>query len=180
MEQQAVQKQQDKNFRYIVRIADTDLDGKKHILIALRKIKGVGIMYANFACNTADVDKTKKAGYLSVEEVKKLEDVVKNPLRYGAPEWILNRRNAPETGHDSHLLTANLMFAKENDIKAMKKTKSYKGLRHVWGLTVRGQKTKSNFRRNKGKSSLGVQKKKVQQASKSGKEKPAAGKGSKK
>jgi len=43
----------------------------------------------------------------------------------------------------------------------MKKTKSYKGLRHQWGLPVRGQRTKANFRKNKGKSSLGVQKKRV-------------------
>ena len=41
----------------------------------------------------------------------------------------------------------------------MKKVKSYKGVRHSAGLTVRGQKTKSNFRRNKGKLSLGVKKK---------------------
>ena len=158
---EAVSKPVDKNFRYMVRIANTDLDGKKHILPALKKIKGVGIMYANFACNQAGVDKTKKAGYLDVNEMKRLEDVIKNPLKFNAPDWLLNRRKDPESGHDLHLLTSDLSFARENDIKLMKKIKSYKGLRHAWGLTVRGQKTRSNFRRNKGKTSLGVQKKKV-------------------
>jgi small subunit ribosomal protein S13 len=52
-----------------------------------------------------------------------------------------------------------LKFAKENDVKMMKKIKSYRGLRHQWSLPVRGQRTKSNFRRNKGKGSLGVKRK---------------------
>ena len=144
----------------MVRIANTDLDGKKPILRALRKIKGVGIMFANFACRKAGVNLTAKTGYLEQEDVQKLEDVIKNPLKHDAPDWILNRRKDPETGQDTHLITADLTFAKENDIKRMKMTKSYKGLRHAWGLTLRGQKTKSNFRKNKGKSSLGVSKKK--------------------
>ena len=43
----------------------------------------------------------------------------------------------------------------------MKKIRSYKGVRHTFGLPVRGQSTKSNFRKNKGKGSLGVQRKKI-------------------
>ena len=50
-------------------------------------------------------------------------------------------------------------FAEETDIKRMKKTRSYRGVRHGMGLPVRGQRTKSNFRKNKGKASLGVAKK---------------------
>ena len=50
-----------------------------------------------------------------------------------------------------HLLTGNLTFYKENDIKRMKKIKSLKGMRHQKGLPVRGQRTKSHFRKNKGK-----------------------------
>jgi ribosomal protein S13 len=42
----------------------------------------------------------------------------------------------------------------------MKKTKSNKGFRHHWGLPLRGQRTKNNFRKNKGKGSLGVKKSK--------------------
>jgi small subunit ribosomal protein S13 len=33
----------------------------------------------------------------------------------------------------------------------MKKIRSYKGMRHAYGLPVRGQRTKSKFRKNKGK-----------------------------
>ncbi len=145
-------------FKHIIRIANTDLDGKKHILIALGKIKGVSVMFANMALSMAGIDKTRKAGELIDSEASKLNDIILNPQKYGAPEWMLNRRLDPETGENAHLLMADLDFAKDNDIKRMKKLKSYKGLRHQWRLPVRGQRTKSNFRRNKGKG-LGVKKK---------------------
>ena len=64
-----------------------------------------------------------------------------------------------EDGKDFHLLTGNLSFAEENDVKRLKKIRSYRGIRHGQGLPVRGQKTKANFRKNKGKVSLGVAKK---------------------
>jgi small subunit ribosomal protein S13 len=73
---------------------------------------------------------------------------------------MLNRRKDYETGEDIHLLSSDLAFTQDNDIKMMKKMKSYKGMRHARGLTVRGQKTRANFRRNKGKVA-GVQKKKA-------------------
>lgn len=171
-------KSKEADFKYMVRIVNTDLDGKKQILYALRKIKGIGINYANFVCGVANVNKQTKAGYLSTEQVKRIEEVIKNPLKYNAPEWMLNRRSDPETGIDSHLLSADLIFMNEKDIKEMKKTKSYKGLRHAWGLTVRGQRTKSNFRKNKGKGSLGVKKKSVGQPAAPAK--PAASKPGKK
>jgi len=73
---------------------------------------------------------------------------------------MLNRRKDYETGEDKHLLSSDLAFTKDNDIKMLKKIKSYKGMRHAFGLPVRGQRTRSNFRRNKGKVT-GVQKKKI-------------------
>ncbi len=146
-------------FRHIVRIADTDLKGEKAILYAMKKIKGVDVMYANMALSLAGVDKTRKAGDLMDSEVKKIEEALKNPDKFNAPEWLLNRRKDYESGSDKHLFSADLDFEKENDIKRMKKNKTYKGFRHQWGLTVRGQRTKSNFRKNKGKG-LGVKRKK--------------------
>lgn len=145
-------------FKHIIRIASTDLDGKKQILYALRKIKGVDVMYANMALAAAGIEKSKKAGDLIDSEAQKLNDIILNPKKFGAPEWMLNRRKDIETGEDTHLLMADLDFSKENDIKRMKKVKSYKGLRHQWKLPVRGQRTKSNFRRTKGKG-LGVKRK---------------------
>ncbi len=162
MAEQKVEDKEKDNFRYFVRIANTDLDGNKSIGLALRKIKGVNFMFSNLICNLAGVDKTAKTGYLNDEPIKKIDDVLNNPLKYNAPSWMLNRRKNYEDGKDNHLFTGNLSFAEENDVKRMKKIRSYRGVRHGKGLPVRGQRTKSNFRKNKGKASLGVVKKQQQ------------------
>jgi len=158
-EQQAKESKEKDDFKYFVRITNTDLDGNKQIAHALKKIKGVSFMFSNMICNLADVDKTAKTGYLKDEEVKKLDDVLNNPLKYNVPSWMLNRRKNYEDGKDYHIVTGNLSFAEETDVKRMKKIRSYRGVRHGIGLPVRGQRTKSNFRKNKGKASLGVKKK---------------------
>ncbi|MBW2990847.1 30S ribosomal protein S13 [Candidatus Woesearchaeota archaeon] len=161
MEEKTKNPAEDKEFKHLVRIANTDIKGQKHVLYALTGIKGVNVMFANAVCRKARVPVTKKAGYLSDDEVKALESVISKPLQAGIPVWMLNRKKDYDSGKDKHLLGGELDFSHEMDIKRMKKTKSYKGLRHQWGLPVRGQKTRSNFRRNKGKGSLGVQRKKV-------------------
>jgi small subunit ribosomal protein S13 len=139
--------------RYILRIANTDLNGEKPISLALCKIKGVSHMFAHALCYVGGIDKMKKAGDLSEAEEKRLNELIRNPRGAGIPEWILNRRNDVESGEDMHLIGSDIAYAKENDIKRMKKIKTYKGLRHAVGLPVRGQRTKSNFRKNKKKGS---------------------------
>lgn len=137
--------------KYFVRIANTDLDGKKPIYHSLTSIKGVGPMFANMLCNIAKIDRNKKTGYLSKEEAELLDKILADPSKYNAPEWMFNRRRDVEDNVSKHLVTSNLEFVTGNDIKIMKKIKSYKGMRHAAGLPVRGQRTKSNFRKNKGK-----------------------------
>jgi small subunit ribosomal protein S13 len=144
------------NFRHIVRIANTDVKGEKQVHMAIHKIKGVSFMFSNFICHSAKVESRKIAGNLTDEEVQKLEDVIKNPAKYKCPEWMLNRRKDYDTGADMHLINTDWDLSVDADMKRMKKVKSYKGLRHMIGQTVRGQRTKSNFRKNKGKVSLGV------------------------
>jgi len=148
------QPKKETDMRYLVRVYNTDLDGSKSVLISLQKIKGVGFMLANAICTHNKINKLKKTGELTPDEIKRIEDVLKNPTKL--PLWMLNRRKDPETGSDVHLTANDLNFIKDNDIKMMKKIKSYKGVRHMFGLTVRGQRTKSNFRKNKGKVHLGV------------------------
>ena len=143
-------------FKHLVRIVNTDLQGEKHTVKALTGIKGVGDMFANAVCSVAKIDKTEKIGNLDDEAIKRLDEIVKNPASFGIPEWLFNRKRDPTTGEDKHFLTTDLIVANENDVKMMKKIKSYRGVRHMFRLPVRGQKTRSNFRRNKGKGSLGV------------------------
>ncbi len=139
------------DFKYIVRIANTDLDGKKQMIMALQKIKGISFMLANAFCAAANVDKIKRAGDLSDDEIQKLDALIKEKKPNGIPAWLFNRRKDFETGEDMHLIGGDLTFSKESDIRLMKKIKCYKGIRHMQGATVRGQRTRSNFRKNKGK-----------------------------
>ena len=151
--------QKKEDFRHLVRIANADLNGNKGIYTALQSIKGVGFMFANMICKQANLNRAKKAGELTDVEIKKIEEILEKPLSSKCPIWLLNRRKDSETGLDKHLVSGDIMFVQETDVKIMKKIRSYKGTRHMSGLPVRGQKTKSNFRKNKGKVSLGVKKK---------------------
>lgn len=139
------------DFKHLVRIANTDLHGKKVLVPALKDIKGVGMPLAHAICKVTKIEATKRVGDLTDSEISKLEDAVKMPLTYGIPTWMLNRRRDPETGEDNHLLTNELAYAKEQDIKLLRRIKCYRGVRHAVGLPCRGQRTRSNFRPNKGK-----------------------------
>ncbi len=153
----------DANFRHLVRVANVDLQGAKQIRLALTQIKGVGINFADAICKVAGVDQRAKTGYLSLDQVAKLEKILNAPRASGFPDWMLNRRKDFETNETKHLITGTLTFVRDNDIKRLKKIKNLKGMRHSLGLPVRGQKTKAHFRKNKGKV-VGVTKKKVASA----------------
>lgn len=150
--------EQKQELKYFVRIANTDLDGNKPIQHALTKIKGLSFMFSNAILNVAGIEKAKKAGYLPDEHVARIDEIIKDPSKFGIPPWLFNRKMDPEDGTDRHLTSTTLTFTQDNDIKMMKKMKSYKGIRHSLGLPVRGQRTRSNFRKNKGKV-MGVKKK---------------------
>lgn len=171
--------EQKPNFKYIVRVANVDVQGNRPTNIALTQIKGIGINLANIVCICANVDRAEKAGNLDDEQVKKLNQVVGNLAAHGLPSWLFNRRKDYDTGNDMHLLTGNITFYRENDIKRLKKIKSLKGVRHGKGLPVRGQRTKSHFRTNKGKV-VGVEKKKIAPATAEGGKKEGGKKEAKK
>lgn len=147
------------DFQHLVRIAKTDLKGEEPLYKSLTKIKGIGFIFANAVVTVSGIKKSQKTGYLTADEIKKIDSIIKDPIKANIPEWAFNRKKDPESGNNTHLTGADLDFVKENDIKLMKKIKSYKGVRHIRGLPARGQKTKSNFRKNKGKVT-GVKRKK--------------------
>jgi len=148
----------EEKIKYLVRLVNTDLNGNKPLYHTLNKIKGISYSFANAVCNVIDIDKTKKVGALTKEELTKIEDVIRNPSKYSIPAWLLNRRKDFDTGKDMHLLTSDLKLRTEFDIKNLKKIKSYRGIRHAMGLPTRGQRTRAHFRKG---TALGVQKKKV-------------------
>ena len=145
-------------FRHIVRVNNTDLKGDKAIYLSIQKIKGIGENFARAVCTLAKIDYMKITGEFTDKDVKAIEAVLENPLKAGVPEYYLNRIKDYETGENKHLFTSDLDFEKDQDIKRMKKMKSNVGLRHQWRLPVRGQRTGSNFRPNKGKAAVGKKK----------------------
>jgi ribosomal S13/S18-like protein len=48
------------NFQHILRLLNTNVDGKQKVMYALTKIKGVGRRYSNLVCKKADVDLNKR------------------------------------------------------------------------------------------------------------------------
>ena len=141
--------------QHFLRVASTDLVGAKPIYMALTKIKGIGRNYARALCHTLQLDPYKLAGLYTPEDTKKLEEALqKSPL----PAWMHNRQKDRESGESPHLIGPDLKITLENELKLERRLRSYRGLRTAVGLTVRGQRTRSNFRRNKGKV-VGVAKK---------------------
>ncbi len=139
----------------IIRIMQKDIEGEMKLYPGLTKIKGVSWSLSNAACIKIGFDKNRKIESLSEEEIKKIEEFLKNP---DIPKFLKNRQKDFDTGKDEHLIGTNLDLRKEFDIKRMKKIKSYKGYRHVAGLPVRGQRTKAHFRKNRSKGA-GIKKK---------------------
>lgn len=140
----------------VVRVLSKDIEGKNKIYVGLTKIKGVSWGFANTICKALNIDKNRKIGSLTKEEIVKIFEFVKNPE---IPKFLMNRQKDFESGKNKHLTGTELELQSEFDIKRLKKIKSYKGYRHMAGLPVRGQRTKAHFRKNK-KKGVGIKTKK--------------------
>ena len=132
----------------VVRIISKDIEGGMKIYPGLKKIKGVSWSLSNAVCNTLKIDKNRKIGSLTNDEIKKISEFIKSPQ---VPTFIINRRHDFQTGKDKHLSGTDLELQTEFDIKRLKKIRSYRGIRHSAGLPTRGQRTRSNFRKNRRK-----------------------------
>ena len=141
----------------IVRIGETDIDGNRQIYIGLTQIKGVGFMFSNAICKVLGLNPHGKIGELTNQQIKEIENILKNPQEYGIPSWMYNRRKDLETGKDLHLTASELEFKQKEDIRKLIDMKAYRGIRHMFGLKVRGQKTRSTGRRGR---TVGVVRKK--------------------
>ncbi|MDD3160277.1 MAG: 30S ribosomal protein S13 [Candidatus ainarchaeum sp.] len=157
------------DMEFIVRIIGKDLDGSKRISQGLQGIKGIGLRLGGIIeskfCKVNKIPTTTKLGELTKEQVESLEKVISNPTTFDLPNWVLNRQKDYDTNKNLHLTMNDLDFQSRNDFSRLAEIKSYKGLRHSWGLTVRGQKTK-NTHRGKGATVVGVSKEKEKPATK--------------
>ncbi|GAA5809258.1 ribosomal 40S subunit protein S18B [Mucor flavus] len=145
------------HFQHIIRLLNTNVDGRVKIQIALTSVKGVGRRFANIACKKADIDLTKRAGELSSEELERIVTILQNPAQYKIPNWFLNRQKDIVDGKSSQVISNVLDTKYRDDLERLKKIRAHRGLRHYWGVRVRGQHTKTTGRRGR---VVGVSKKK--------------------
>ncbi len=141
----------------LIRILAKDIEGGLNVYVGLTKIKGISWGLSNAICKSLNLDKKRKIGSLTKEEIERINNFLKDAK---VPVYLLNRKLDSETGENKHLIGSSLELQKELDIGRLKKIKSYRGLRHALNLPLRGQRTRSHFRRNKRKS-VGIKKKAV-------------------
>ena len=147
----------DANFTHILRVCNTNIDGRRKVVFALRRIKGVGRRFATLVCKKADIDMTLRAGELKQEQVDRIVAVLQNPQEFKIPVWMYNRQKDVVDGSNSQLLSNAIETKLREDLERMKKMKMHRGLRHMWHLRVRGQHTKTTGRHGR---TVGVSKKK--------------------
>ena len=144
------------DFAYILRMADSDVDGLKPIAIGLTSIKGVGMRTSQQICRLAGINGKTLGGHLSEEEQDSLRSAI-DDYATTVPWWLVNRQRDLGTNEDAHIVAMEVKMTRDDDISRMAGIKAYRGMRHRSGHKVRGQRLRSNGRKG---SSLGVEKKK--------------------
>ncbi|KAJ3332283.1 ribosomal 40S subunit protein S18B, partial [Kappamyces sp. JEL0680] len=144
-------------FQYIIRLLNTNIDGKRKIQYAMMAIKGIGARYSNLVLKKADIDLSKRAGELTNDELERVVTIMQNPRQYKIPDWFLNRQKDIKDGKYSQTIANGLDNKFREDLERLKKIRAHRGLRHYWGVRVRGQHTKTTGRKGR---VVGVTKKK--------------------
>jgi small subunit ribosomal protein S13 len=145
------------DFAYILRMADSDIDGLKPIAIGLTSIKGVGMRTSQQICRLAGINGKSLGGHLSEEDQDSLRSAI-DDYATTVPWWLVNRQRDLGTNEDAHIVAMEVKMTRDDDISRMAGIKAYRGMRHRSGHKVRGQRLRSNGRKG---STLGVEKKKI-------------------
>ena len=147
---------EDSDFKYIIRIANSDVSGEERLANALTSIKGIGPRISNAVIQKLGLNPNELAGKLDDKNIESIENAIIS-LNEHVPNWLLNRQKDYDTGENVHTVSVDLKMTHDEDLNRMKKVKSYKGIRHASGHKVRGQRTYSNGRKG---LALGVSRKK--------------------
>ena len=142
-------------YKHILRIAGKDIEGSKKVIVALSKVKGIGYNFAHVLLQSLNINTNSRVGFLTDRELADIEAAIRDPSKSGMPEWYWNRRKDMDTGSDRHLITSDLEFMISNDIDREKTILSWRGYRHMFGLRVRGQSTRTTGRKG---GAVGVKK----------------------
>ena len=111
----------------MMRILGITVPNEKRLEIGLTVLYGIGISRARRILDQVGIDRGKKAKDLTPEEENKIRVVI-----------------------EGILIEGNLKREISANIKRLKDIKSYRGIRHMKRLPVRGQRTKTNSRTIRG------------------------------
>ncbi|MBI2121904.1 MAG: 30S ribosomal protein S13 [Candidatus Sungbacteria bacterium] len=111
-----------------MRIVGINIPDNKKIEFALPYIYGVGLPAARKILRSSQVDPQKTAKDLTPPEINRIREIIE--------------RNYKIEGD----LRRDIML----NIKRLKEIQTYRGARHIRGLPVRGQRTKTNSRTRRG------------------------------
>lgn len=147
MSNQGISKLSVEEFKHILRIAGKDIDGSRKSVVALSQVKGVGYNLSQVILQSLNINPYLRIGFLTDKELSDIENALKNISTVGVPKWYLNRQKDMDSGTDMHLITSDLDFTQSNDVEREKSVMSWRGYRHMFGLRVRGQCTRTTGRK---------------------------------
>ena len=145
-------------YKHIVRVGGTDIDGQESLLQGLTRIRGVGLRLSKAMITHLELDPDLRLGYVTDAAISKIEKTLRDPIAAGLPDWFVNRPRDRMSGRMLHLTGSDLDFAQRNDVDRLRRIKSWRGIRHSLGLKVRGQHTRTTGR---GGVAVGVSRKKL-------------------
>lgn len=110
------------------RIAGVDVPNEKRVAVALTRIYGIGPTRAKEIVVRANIDPGVRAGKLTEDEISRIAGLIEQGF----------------------VVEGQLRRQVQQNIQRLKDIRCYRGLRHIRGLPVRGQRTRTNARTRKG------------------------------
>lgn len=140
-------KDEDENpdFKFLVRIVNTDIEGQIPLYLALPTVRGIGRRVSIMVTDSLGYDRFKRIGDFTDDEIDRIAGAIEN-IHEIIPSWMMNRRKDYDSGDDVHIVGTEVQVARRDDINRFKKIRCYRGIRHERGHKVRGQRLKSNGR----------------------------------
>lgn len=132
----------------LLRLFNTNIDGKYCLCLALTRIKGIGRRLAKVVCQKAGINPYIRAGEVTEEQSKILTTIISDPVANNIPVWFVNKRKELFSGKDLHINTTMFDQQDREELERLKRAKANRGLRLAAGLKVRGQRTKCTGRRH--------------------------------
>ena len=121
----------------MARIIGVEIPGEKRIDIALRYIYGIGPTTANEILHRASIPAHVRAKDLDEQQLSQIVHAIQD---------------------GKYVIEGDLRREIGMNLKRLQSIKSYRGIRHMRGLPVRGQRTSTNARTRKGpRKTVGVQ-----------------------